>query len=90
MAVNPLIECFSRDPVHEYYQGLESSTVYTEPPFFVKSVDGGSNRSLPCLLLPKHSEDIIPTFVTSNIYFRLCLLEALTLIGVQSSEMLDV
>jgi len=33
MAVNPIIDCFWRDLVPEYCQGLESSVVYTAPPF---------------------------------------------------------
>jgi len=49
MAVNPIIECFSRDLVPEYYQGSESSAVYTAPPLFVESLPGRSNMSLPCL-----------------------------------------
>jgi hypothetical protein len=79
MAVNPIIEYFSRDLVPEYCQGLESSAVYTAPGHFVKSVHGGSNRSLPRPLLQMHAEDIIPTFSTSNINIGIYLPNALTL-----------
>jgi len=89
MGVNPIIECFWRDLVPEYCQGLESSAVYTAPPFFVESVYGHSNRSLPRLPLHMHAEDIIPTFLTSNIYIRICLPKALTLTRLQSYEMFE-
>ena len=67
MAVNPIIECFSKDLVTEYCPGLESSAFYTEPPFFVKTLPGRSNRSLPRLPLHMHAQEIIPTFLTWNI-----------------------
>ena len=90
MAVNHIIECFRRDLVPEYCQGLESSTVYTAPPIFVESVQGRWNRSLPRLPLHRHAEDIIPTFLTSNIYVRICLPKALTLTGLWSYELFEV
>jgi len=90
MAVNPIIECFGRDLVPEYCQGLKSSAVFTVPPFFVESLHGRSNRSLPRLPLHMHAEDIIPTFLTSNIYIGLCLPKALTLTRLRSYEMFEV
>jgi len=90
MAVNPIIECFGRDLVPEYCQGLESGTVYTAPPFFVESVQGRSNRSLPRLPLHMHAEDIIPTFLKLNIYIGICLPKALTLARLRSYEMFEV
>jgi len=68
MAVNPIIECFWRDLAPEYCHGLESSAVNTAPPFFVESLQGRSNRSLPRLPLHMRAEDIIPTVLTSNIH----------------------
>jgi hypothetical protein len=90
IAVNPVIECLRWDLVPEYCQGLESSAVYTAPPFFVESVNGRSNRSLPCPSLHMHAEPIIPTFLTSNIYIRICLPEAFTLTQLRSYEMFEV
>ena len=90
MAVNPIIECFRMDLVPDYCQGLESSGVYTAPPFFVESGHGRSNRSLPRLLLYMHAEDILLTFLTSNIYIRLCLPKALTRSRLWSYEMFEV
>jgi hypothetical protein len=55
MPDNPIIECFSRDLIREYCQGLESSAVYAAPPLFVESFLDRSNRSLPCLPLPMHA-----------------------------------
>lgn len=37
-----------------------------------------------------HAEDIIPTFLTSNIYIGVCLPEALTLTRLRSYEMFEV
>jgi len=37
-----------------------------------------------------HAEDIIPTFLTSNIYIGICLPKALTLTPLQSYEMFEV
>ena len=37
-----------------------------------------------------YAEDIIPTFLTSNIYFGICLPTPLTLTRLQSYEMLEV
>jgi len=68
MAVNPIIECFSRDLVPKYCHSLELSAVYTAPPFFVESLPGRPDRSLPRLPLHMHGERIVPTFLTSNIY----------------------
>jgi len=90
MAVNPIIECFSRDLVPEYYQGSESSAVYTAPPLFVESLPGRSNMSLLCLPLHMHAKVIIPTFLTSTINIGLYLPQALTLTWLQSYEMIKV
>ena len=90
MAVNPIIQCIPRDLVHEYCQGLESSAIYTAPPFFVESLHGRSNRSLPQLLLHMHAEEIIPTILMSNIYIRLYLPKALTLTRLRSYAMFKV
>jgi len=79
MPVHRISECFSTDLVPEYCQGLEASAVSTAPPFFVESLHGRSNRSLPHLPLNMHAEDIIPTCLTLNINIRLCLPKALTL-----------
>jgi len=89
-AVNSIIECISRDLVPEYSQGLESSAVYTAPPIFVESLHGHSNSSLPWLLLQMPAEEIIPTFLTSNICIGLCPPETLTLTGVRSYKMFEV
>jgi len=62
MAVNPIIECFWRDLIPEYCRGLESSQGYSAPPFLFESIHGRSNRSLPCLPLHMHPEDMIATF----------------------------
>jgi len=88
--VNPIIECFSRDPVTEYCHGLESSAVDTAPPFFIEILHGRSNRSLPRLLLRMHAQAIVPTFLTSNIYIGLCIPKALTLTQLWSYEMFEV
>ena len=90
IAVNPIIECFSRDLVTEYCQGSQSSAVHTAPPFFVETLHGRSNWSLPRLLLLMHAQAIIPTFLTSKIYIGLCISKALTLIRLQSYEMFKV
>jgi hypothetical protein len=79
MPVNPIIECFSRDLIAEYCRGLEASAVSSAPPFVVESLHGRSSRSLPRLPMHMHAEDIIPTFLTSNIYIALCHPKALTL-----------
>jgi len=78
MAVTTIFECFSRDLITEYCQGVESSTVYTVPPSFVETLHGRSNSSLPCPPLYMHAQAIIPTFLTSNIYIGLCLSNTLT------------
>jgi len=90
MAVNSIIECFSRDLITEYCQGLESSAVYTVPPFFVKTLPGRSNRSLSRLPFHMHALAIVSTFLTWNIHIGLCLPKALTLTQLGSYEMLEV
>jgi len=90
MAVNPIIECFWRDLIPAYCVGLETSAFYTEPPFFVESVHGRSNWSLPRLPLHMHVEDIIPTVLNWNIYIWICLRKALTLTRLRCYEMLQV
>jgi len=71
MAVHPMIECFSRDLVPKYCQGLESAAVYIAPPIFAESMPGRSNRSLPSLPLDMHSEEITAMFLVVNIYCTL-------------------
>jgi len=89
MAVNPRIECFWRNLVPEYCQGWEPNMGYTAPRFFVESLQGCSNRSLPRLPLPMHAEELIPTLLRSNIDIRLCLQNALTLARFWSYKMFD-
>jgi len=79
MAINPIIECFSRNLVIEYCEGLKSSAVYTAPPIFVKTLHGCSNRIQPPLPLHGHAQATICTVLTLNISMRLCLPNALTL-----------
>jgi len=90
MAVNPIIAYFSRNPIPKYCHNFESSVVFTTPNIFVKSLPGRSNESLPLLPLHTHAEEIIPTFLTLNIYIRLCLPKALTLTRLQSYEIFEV
>jgi len=90
MAVNPVIECVSRDLVAEYCHSLESSAVHPVPPFLVETLPGRSNRSLPCLLLHMHAQAIIPTFSTSIIYVGLCLPKSLTLPQLPAYEMFEI
>jgi len=90
MAVDRIIECFSEDLVPEYCHRLESSSVYTTPPFFVESLPGRSNRSLPRLSLHMHVEEIVPAFLSWKIYIRLCLAKALTLTQLRSYKMFKV
>jgi hypothetical protein len=90
MPVNPIIECFSRELVPEYCWGLESSTVYTAPTFFVKSICGRSNRSLLGLLSNLYAEQIIPIFLTSNNNISQCLAIALTSTQLGLYEMFEV
>jgi hypothetical protein len=45
MAVNPIIECCSRELVPEYCQDLKSSVIYPVHLLFVKSVHGHLHRS---------------------------------------------
>jgi len=70
--------------------GVEASAVTTAPPFLVESLHGRSNSSLPRLPLHMHTEDIIPTCLTSNIYIGLCLPKARTLTRLRSYEMFEV
>jgi hypothetical protein len=74
-----MIECFSRDLVTEYCQGLESSAVHTAPPIFVQTLHGRSSWSIPRLPLRMEAQAIVPTFLMSNIYIGLCIPKALTL-----------
>jgi hypothetical protein len=90
MAVNPIIEFFSRDLVPEYCQGVESSAVYIALPFFVESRHGCSNTRLPHLPLHRHAEEIILTFLKLNINIGLCRPKAVTLTGLQSYKMFEV
>jgi len=83
MTVDPIIEWFSRDLIPEYCQGIETSAVYTVPPFCVESLPGHSNWSLPCLPLHIHAEENFPAFLTSNINIGLCLPTDLTLTQLQ-------
>jgi hypothetical protein len=78
------------DLVTEYCQGLESSAVHTVPPFFVETLHGLSNRSLPCLPLHMHAQAIVPTFLKSNIYMGLCIPKLRTLTQLRSYEMFEV
>jgi len=90
MAVNPKIECFWRDLVTEYCHGFESSSVFTPPPFFVETLPGRSNPTLPPLTLHMHPQEVIPTFLTSNIYIGLYFPMARTLEWPRSYEMVKV
>jgi len=90
MALNPIMECFSRDLVTEYCHGLETSTVHTAPPVFVETHPGRSNRSLPCLPLHLDAQANIPQFVTSNSYIGLWLPKCLTLTRLWSYVIFDV
>ena len=90
MAVYPIIGCLSRDLVTEYRHGLEYSAFYTAPPFFVETLPGRSNRSLPHLPLHMPAEAIIPTFLTLNIYIVLCLPNGLKPRRLRSYEIFTV
>jgi len=90
MIVNPIIECCSMDLIPGYCQCSMSSAIYTAPSFFVDSLHGHPNRSLPCLALHMYAEEIIPTFVMLNIYIDLCLPKPITLTRLRSYEMFDV
>ena len=90
MAVNSIIECFSRDLDTEYCQGLVSRAGYTAPPSCFETLPGRSNRSLPCLPFPMHAQEIISTFSVWNINIRLCLPKALTLKRLQWYKMIEV
>ena len=90
IAVNPIMDCISRNLVPKYCQGIESSTVYTAPPFCVESLCGRSNRSPPCLPLHMHAEEIIPTYLGSSIYIGLFLPKPITLTQLRAYEMFEV
>jgi hypothetical protein len=62
MAVDPIIECFSRDLVTQYCQDLESSGVCTAPPIYVETISCRSYRSISRVLLHMHAQAIILTF----------------------------
>jgi hypothetical protein len=85
-----MIECFSRDLVTKYCQGLESTMVHTAPPFFVETLHGHSNRSLPRLPVYMHTQAIVPIFSTLIIYIGLCIPTAPTLTRLRSYEMFKV
>jgi len=87
MAVNRIIECFSRDLVIEYCLGFESSEVYTGPPLFVETHPDCTNRSLARLPLHMYAQAIIPTFLMWNINVGLFLCIGLTLTQLRSYEM---
>ena len=87
MAVNTIVEWFSRDLVPENCHRLESSAVYTVPPFLFESLPGHSNRTLSRLQLHMHAERIIPPVLTSNIHIGRCLPNALTQKPLRSYEM---
>jgi hypothetical protein len=89
-AVNPIIECLSRDLVTINCQGLQSSAVYTAPPVFGKTLSHHSNWSVHRLQLHMHTQAIISTFLTSNCYIILCLPKALTLTQLWSYEIFEV
>ena len=63
---------------------------YTAPPFFVESLLGRSNRSLPRLPLNMNAEAIIPSCSTWNISSGLGHPKALTLTQLRSYEMFEV
>jgi hypothetical protein len=68
----------SKDLVYKYFHCAASSTVHTAPPVFVDSLPGRSTRSLSHLPLHMYAVEIIPTFLTLNIYIGQCLPKALT------------
>jgi hypothetical protein len=90
MAVNPKIESFQRDLVTEYFQGLQSSTVATAPPFLVETLPGHSNSSLQRMPLHMHAQAIISTSLMWNINIVLCLPKALTLTQLRWYKMFEV
>jgi hypothetical protein len=90
MPDNPIIECFSKDLVPDYCQGLEASTVSTAPPFVVELLHGHSIKSLPRLLLNMHAENNIPTFLTSNINIGLYCPKPLTMTRLWLYETFEV
>jgi hypothetical protein len=72
MAINPIIEYFSRDLVPEYCHELESKAIPSVCPLFVESLHGRSSWSQHHELFHLHGEDIIPIVVTSNIHIGYC------------------
>jgi len=90
MAGNPIIEFFSKHLMTEGCRSLECSMVYTVPPFFVETFPGRSNRGVPRLLLHLNAQEIIPTFLMSNIYIGQCLPTAVTLPALGSYEIFEV
>jgi len=89
IAVNPIIECFSRDLVTEYCQCFQCSAVYTVPPDVVETLPGRSYRSLPRLPFHMHEQAIIPTYLSWNINIGLRLAPALTMTGLPSYEIFE-
>jgi hypothetical protein len=67
------------DLISEYNNGLDCIAVFTAPPVFGELLPGQSNLCQPRLHLNMPEEDIIPIFITSNIYIGLYLPKALTL-----------
>ena len=55
----------------EFYQGLESSAVYTAHCFCVETHHGRLNLSQPNLLLDMPAEPNIPSFITSILGYAL-------------------
>jgi hypothetical protein len=90
MAVNTIIECFPKNLVPENGQSLQSSMFYTAPPMFVEYLPCHSSRRQPRLPLHRHGEEIIPTFLTSNIYIQLCVRKSLTLTRLRSYTIFKV
>jgi len=90
IAVNPIIECVSRDLVTEYCEHLESSAVHTGHPFFLETLQGHSNRSLPHLPFHIHAQPIVSKFLTSNIEVGLCIPQAFMVKRCRSYQMSEV
>jgi len=90
MAVNPMIEWFSRDLVPADCPTSESCTVYIAHPFFTKSLPGRANTSLHCLLLNLYTTTFLPLFVTSNIYIRQCITKSFSRTRLWSYKMFNV
>jgi hypothetical protein len=90
MQVSSIIESFSRDLVPEYCQSFKSGAGCTAHPCFIESLYGCSNRSLPCLPLHMHAEQIIPIFLTSNLDSGLHVAKAPNLTELWLYEMFEV